>query len=373
MRTTRACLPLMLGVGAALSCGGVSSLDSGTVDASPAPVDAGVEADVANLHPDVADSEATACDDAVWSPEIIVTGQNTPHSLVATAGSLLWIDNVPNIEKGFAGGDLWQASTDGAAATRLWTLPWNSDWYLVGLGVDAAYAYTAAWCAVPCAGYHGVVRVRRDGGGGGVWIPPGSIGVPGGPYEVVGENSASVVWREGGWLMREGKQDGMPGQLVDDAGVRSVVVDDDFLWISRCKYGCAIERLSLETLQSEVIAEVDDVATMVADSVALYWTDATTQRIRALPKAGGAIVDVAVISPQSRLLAINASHVFWADEQAHRIRAVAKTGGGVFTLACMQRYVRTLAADDSFAYWGQESNDDSPTGWIERAPAQSKP
>lgn len=360
---------------ATLSCGGVAAPMSDAVEAGAAPPDAqDVYAEpardvAADPIADEGGSEPAKCDDGMFQPAVVATGQDIPYAAILDAGQLLWLNYHPSVEPGWTGGDIWQGSMKGGDAKLLWTAEKSQyAWRLRGLAVDDTFAYSAIGSLWGSAHY-GILRVRRDGTDSSTWIPPQS-GCATISYEVIGATADSIYWRECGWIKRASKGYGIPIKLIMDESVLSALVDAAVLWLVRCPAGCSIERYTSGSTSPDLVVDAGPAHGLAHDETALYWVDEKQHRIDTMSKAGGAIATLVESVPKcANPPAVNATHLFWSNG-AGRILAMPKTGGAAITLACTHSYASAIVADDDYVYWGQAATYPSTTsGSIERVPA----
>jgi hypothetical protein len=102
------------------------------------------------------------------------------------------------------------------------------------------------------------------------------------------------------------------------------------------------------------------------DAQNVYWTDLGDGSVRAVPKAGGAVVTLATGQAQPRRLALDGSYVYWANHLGGAIMRAPKDGSAAPTLVSTAVQPMAVAVVGAYVFFVEQTG---AAGDLQRAPA----
>ncbi len=162
----------------------------------------------------------------------------------------------------------------------------------------------------------------------------------------------------GGALWKLGKDGSSPLVLATaPSGVTAVAVDDSGVYFSSVD---GVRRVDPQGGAAQLLVAVDDADSLAVDEGFVYVRTVgnvgdPTNRVLAVPKAGGAPLDIAPPEPGplhyfSQEIAVDATSVYWANASLGTVSKVPKAGGVPVVLAEGLPTPVSVAVDGGFVY-----------------------
>jgi len=241
-------------------------------------------------------------------------------------------------------GGIASAPTAGGAATIEYASPGGS---ADSIAVDGSAVY---WLMFPASGanWNGDLRSKAYPGGTEVVL---AANLPR-PREVAIDES-NVYWLEGESpdirIMSIGKTGGAASTVVTGS-LHALTFAYGYLFYGDSTYNGIVFRPPAMGA-AEVIASPADPARIAVDDTHVYWLDLATNTVQRASRAGGSIPEtLASTGVASGNMALDDAYVYWTS--GSEISAVPKAGGTVVVIASL-RPQSSSVVDDSWVYWGE--------------------
>jgi hypothetical protein len=264
------------------------------------------------------------------TPEVIVSGQETPIFLAVDAANIYWTaySTVSKFSK-----------NDHTLTILASGLNYLSPWQLA---VDDTNVYWAE--------YYGFA-VKKVGINGGTVTTLASCGNEPG----LAIDADFVYWTNPG-ISRVSKNGGTSTTLTTSSGT-GIAVDSNNVYWSEYGVGGAVKKIPLTGGSAVTLAPADFVISIAVDSTSVYYSDGGL--IKKVGIDSGTVTSLTSEHHGVYTLAIDSTHVYWIEslDWGAALKKVSKQGGTVTKLAQLasDNYYG-IALDETYVYWATGGN-----------------
>jgi hypothetical protein len=267
------------------------------------------------------------------TPEVIVSGLNSPKFLAVDASNVYWTDysSVSKVSK-----------NDRIVTILAFNL--NDPW---AIAVDATNVY---WSE-----YYGFAIKKVSINGGAVT----TLASAGNDYGIA-IDADNVYWNNP-YISKVSKNGGAVTHLADSIGT-GIAVDSKNVYWTEYGVGGAVKKVALTGGSEVTIATADFANSIAVDSTSVYYPDGGL--IKKIGIDGGTVTSLTSEHHGVYVLAIDSTYVYWIEslDWGAALKKVSKEGGTIVTLAQLasDNYYG-IALDDTYVYW-------AASGEIKRIP-----